>query len=36
MDQTREKQIYLKANVMDTGYNTDQFVQYLESKKGNR
>ena len=32
-ENTREKQIYLRTNVVDAGYDSNQFVEFLESKK---
>jgi hypothetical protein len=29
-----EKQIYLRSNVLEAGYNVDEFVELLQSKKG--
>lgn len=33
-DNTEEKQIYLRDNILNNGYDGNEFVQFLQSKKG--
>ena len=32
--ETQEKQNYLRQNIMDAGYDTNAFVEFLMNKKG--
>ena len=35
MEETlKQKQIFLRENVLDKGFNTDDFMNFLQSKKG--
>jgi hypothetical protein len=33
-NETEEKQIYLRTKILEAGYDTEQFVQLLQSRKG--
>jgi hypothetical protein len=33
-NENEEKQLYLRTKVLDAGYDTDLFVQLLQSRKG--
>ena len=30
----KQKQIFLRTNILDKGYDADQFMNFLQSKKG--
>jgi len=33
-EDTRKKQQYLKTEILDAGYNTEAFLEYMNSQKG--
>ena len=34
MENIEEKQLYLRNNILEKGYNGEQFMEYLKGKKG--
>ena len=35
-DDTEKKQFYLRENILNKGYNAEEFMNYLKAKKGEK